>query len=90
MFACAHFFISTCLSCYCDDAQMRKEELRQLRARQAAHADVEEDALLRKFNGSVTLTFRADRTVTLTPQQARAQLRYFVDLKCLRNGCFLF
>ena len=51
---------------------MRKEELRQLRARQTAHADAVEDALLRKFHGSVTLTFRADRTVTLTPHQARS------------------
>lgn len=56
--------------------QLRKEELRQLRARQAAPADAEEDALSREFAGSVTLTFREDRTVTLTPAQAgpRAQL----------------
>ncbi len=52
-------------------AQLRKEELRQLRQRQAAPADAEEDALSREFAGSVTLTFREDRTVTLTPQQAR-------------------
>ena len=58
----------------CDGAQVRKEELRQLRARQAAHADAEEDALRRKFAGNVTLTFRSDRTVTLTPQQARMKL----------------
>lgn len=47
--------------------------MRQLRARQAAQADAEENALLCKFAGSVTLTFRADRRVTLTPQQARAR-----------------
>ena len=52
-------------------AQLRKEELRQLRQRQAAPADAEEDALAREFAGSVTLTFREDRTVTLTPAQAR-------------------
>ena len=45
--------------------------MRQLRARQAAQVDAEEDALLCKFTGSVTLTFRADRRVTLTPEQAR-------------------
>ena len=48
--------------------------MRQLRARQAAQADAEENALLCKFAGSVTLTFRADRRVTLTPQQARAEM----------------
>ncbi|KAK9835392.1 hypothetical protein WJX81_006933 [Elliptochloris bilobata] len=51
--------------------KLRKEELRQLRARQAAPADAEEDALSREFAGSVTLTFREDRTVTLTPAQIK-------------------
>ena len=51
--------------------QLRKEELRQLRARQAAPADAEEDALSREFAGSVTLTFREDRSIVLTPAQAR-------------------
>ena len=59
--------------CGCRNLQTRREEVRQLRARQAAQADAEENALLCKFAGSVTLTFRADRRVTLTPQQARAR-----------------
>ena len=51
--------------------QLRTEELRALRDRQAAPADAEEDELSREFSGSVTLTFREDEEVTLTPEQAR-------------------
>ncbi len=61
---------ATCGHCF-GGAQLRKEELRQLRTRQAVDAGLEEEAMLRKFTGDVTLTFRADRTVMLTPQQAR-------------------
>ena len=57
--------------------------MRQLRARQAAPADAEEDALSREFAGSVTLTFREDRSIVLTPAQARAQA-------CLRQLCRCF
>ena len=65
-------------------SQLRKEELRQLRVRQAAPADAEEDALSREFAGSVTLTFREDRTVTLTPAQAGPQAQLVVNA---RRGC---
>lgn len=50
---------------------MRREELRQLRLRQAAHADVEEESLVRRYSGNIPLTFRAERTFTLTPQEVR-------------------
>ncbi|MCJ1422316.1 hypothetical protein MMC29_000196 [Sticta canariensis] len=54
------------LSSACD---MRDEELRALAERQATTNDAEEDELAKSFAGSVTLTLREDREITLTPEQ---------------------
>jgi hypothetical protein len=51
--------------------QLRQEELRKLRERQAAAVDADEADLAREFSGSVTLTLNEQQEVTLSPDQAR-------------------
>ena len=53
-------------------AQLRKEELRKLRERQAAAVDADEEDLAREFSGAVRLTVNEQREVTLSPEQVRA------------------
>lgn len=53
-------------------AQLRKEELRKLRERQAAAVDADEEDLAREFSGAVRLTVHEQREVTLSPEQVRA------------------
>lgn len=49
--------------------QLRKEELRKLRERQAAAVDADEEDLAREFSGAVRLTVHEQQEVTLTPDQ---------------------
>jgi hypothetical protein len=49
--------------------QLRKEELRKLKERQAAAVDADEEDLAREFSGSVRLTVHEQQDVTLTPDQ---------------------
>ncbi len=49
--------------------QLRKEELRKLRERQAAAVDADEEDLAREFSGAVRLTVHEQQEVTLSPDQ---------------------
>lgn len=49
--------------------QLRKEELRKLRERQATAVDADEEDLAREFSGSVRLTVHEQQDVTLSPDQ---------------------
>ncbi|EIE20548.1 hypothetical protein COCSUDRAFT_57694 [Coccomyxa subellipsoidea C-169] len=51
--------------------QLRKEELRKLRERQAAAVDADEEDLAREFSGAVRLTVHEQREVTLSPDQIK-------------------
>ncbi|KAK9917739.1 hypothetical protein WJX75_007649 [Coccomyxa subellipsoidea] len=51
--------------------QLRKEELRKLRERQAAAVDADEEDLAREFSGAVRLTVNEQREVTLSPEQIK-------------------
>ena len=55
----------------CQSVTCRDEEMKRLRERQSASADGDEDDLSKAFQGAVTLTFREDATVTLTPEQIK-------------------
>ena len=54
--------------------QLRKEELRKLRERQAAAVDADEEDLAREFSGAVRLTVHEQQEVTLSPDQVRNHL----------------
>ena len=49
--------------------QLRKEELRKLRERQAAAVDAHEEDLAREVSGAVRLTVHEQQKVTLSPDQ---------------------
>ncbi|CAL8464934.1 g4469 [Coccomyxa elongata] len=51
--------------------QLRKEELRKLRERQAAAVDADEEDLAREFSGAVRLTVHEQQEVTLSPDQIK-------------------
>ncbi|CAL5229277.1 g12570 [Coccomyxa viridis] len=51
--------------------QLRKEELRKLRERQAQAVSLDEEDLAREFSGAVRLTVHVQEEVTLTPEQIK-------------------
>ena len=51
-----------------------------MKQRQSLAAEADEDELSKAFKGGVTLTFREDETITLTPEQARSHT-------CEITGC---